>query len=57
MSDISVQFCSVIQLCLTLGDPMNLSTPGLPELYLNKALISKMPRHKENLHPSANICP
>ena len=27
------------------------------ELYLNKALISKMPRHKENLHPSANICP
>ena len=26
----SVQFSSVAQLCLTLSDPMNLSTPGLP---------------------------
>ena len=26
----SVQFCSVAQSCLTLCDPMNLSTPGLP---------------------------
>ena len=26
----SVQFSSVAQLCLTLCDPMNLSTPGLP---------------------------
>ena len=26
----SVQFCSVIQSCLTLCDPMNCSTPGLP---------------------------
>ena len=26
----SVQFSSVIQLCLTLSDPMNCSTPGLP---------------------------
>ena len=26
----SVQFSSVIQLCLTLCDPMNCSTPGLP---------------------------
>ena len=25
-----VQFSSVTQLCLTLCDPMNLSTPGLP---------------------------
>ena len=27
---VSVQFSSVVQLCLTLCDPMNLSTPGLP---------------------------
>ena len=26
----SLQFSSVAQLCLTLGDPMNRSTPGLP---------------------------
>ena len=26
----SVQFCSVAQLCQTLCDPMNCSTPGLP---------------------------
>ena len=26
----SVQFSSVTQLCPTLGDPMNRSTPGLP---------------------------
>ena len=26
----SVQFCSVTQSCLTLCDPMNHSTPGLP---------------------------
>ena len=25
-----IQFCSVTQLCLTLCDPMNRSTPGLP---------------------------
>ena len=28
--DSSVQFCSVAQLCLTLCNPMNRSTPGLP---------------------------
>ena len=27
---LSVQFSSVAQLCPTLGDPMNCSTPGLP---------------------------
>ena len=27
---LSVQFSSVAQLCLTLSDPMNHSTPGLP---------------------------
>ena len=27
------QFSSVAQLCLTLGDPMDCSTPGLPVLY------------------------
>jgi len=27
---VSVQFTSVAQLCPTLGDPMNRSTPGLP---------------------------
>ena len=26
----SVQFTSVVQLCLTLGNPMNCSMPGLP---------------------------
>ena len=30
MKSCSVQFSSVTQLCLTLCDPMNLSTPGLP---------------------------
>ena len=30
LKDISVQFSSVTQLCLTLCDPMNCSTPGLP---------------------------
>ena len=29
-SELSVQFSSVTQSCLTLRDPMNLSTPGLP---------------------------
>ena len=28
---VSVQFSSVTQLCLTLCDPMNRSTPGLPD--------------------------
>ena len=28
--DYSIQFSSVAQLCLTLCDPMNRSTPGLP---------------------------
>ena len=28
--DVSVQFSSVTQSCLTLCDPMNRSTPGLP---------------------------
>ena len=30
LSPASVQFSSVAQLCLTLCDPMNRSTPGLP---------------------------
>ena len=30
MKDASVQFSSVAQLCSTLCDPMNHSTPGLP---------------------------
>ena len=30
---LSVQFSSVAQLCLTLCDPMNRSTPGLPVHY------------------------
>ena len=30
LKHISVQFSSVIQSCLTLWDPMNCSTPGLP---------------------------
>ena len=29
-TDISVEFSSVAQSCLTLCDPMNCSTPGLP---------------------------
>ena len=31
--ELSVQFSSVTQLCLTLCDPMNRSTPGLPVLH------------------------
>ena len=30
ITNYSVQFCSVAQSCLTLCDPMNRSTPGLP---------------------------
>ena len=30
MRNPSVQFSSVVQLCLTLCEPMNRSTPGLP---------------------------
>ena len=30
MQDVSVQFSSVAQLCLTLCHPMDCSTPGLP---------------------------
>ena len=31
ITNYSVQFSSVAQSCLTLCDPMNCSTPGLPE--------------------------
>ena len=30
IANISIQFSSVAHLCLTLCDPMNRSTPGLP---------------------------
>ena len=37
----SVQFSSVAQLCLTLCDPMDCSTPGLPGAYLNSCPLSQ----------------
>ena len=39
----SVQFSSVAQLCLTLCDPMNYSTPGLPAAAAAAKLLQSCP--------------
>ena len=46
---VSVQFSLVIQSCLTLSDPMNRSTPGLPG-------PSPTPRVHSNSSPSSRWC-
>ena len=52
---ISVQFSSVAQLCLTLCDPMNHSTPGLP-VQTNSWSPSK-PMSIESVMPSNHLIP
>ena len=47
-SKISVQFSSVTQSCLTLCDPMNCSTPGLP-------VHSPKPMSIESVMPSSHL--
>ena len=49
----SVQFSSVAQSCLTLCDPMNLSTPGLPVYHqLPKFTQTHVPRVGDAIQPS-----
>ena len=51
---ISVQFSSVTQLCLTLCDPMNCSTPGLPVITNSQSspcwIIQKAKEFQKNIY-------
>ena len=56
----SVQFSSVAQLCLTLCDPMNCSTPGLPvhhqlpqftQTHVHRVSDAIQPSHPLRVHP------
>ena len=49
----SVQFSSVTQSCLTLCDPMNRSTPGLPSITNSRSLTKPMPI--ESVMPSSHL--
>ena len=49
----SVQFSSVARLCLTLCDPMNRSTPGLPVHHKPRSLLKLMPM--ESVIPSSHL--
>ena len=50
---VSVQFSSVAQLCLTLCDPMNHSTPGLPVHHqLPEITQTHVHRVGDAIHPS-----
>ena len=60
-SPLSVQFSSVAQLCLTLCDPMNRSTPGLP---VHHQLPGSTQTHVHRVddaiqpsHPLSSPCP
>ena len=48
----SVQFISVAQSCLTLCDPMNRSTPGLP---VHHQLPEFTQTHVESVMPSSHL--
>ena len=49
----SVQFSSVAQSCLTLGDPMNRSTPGLPvHHHLPEFTQTHVHRVRDTIQPS-----
>ena len=50
---VSVQFSSVAQLCLTLCDPMNRSTPGLPVITNSRSLPKLM--STELVMPSSHL--
>ena len=49
----TVQFISVTQLCLTLCDPMNSSTPGLPVHHQHPASLKL--RSIESVMPSSHL--
>ena len=49
----SVQFSSVAQLCPTLCDPMNRSTPGLPSITISRSSFRLMPI--ESMMPSSHL--
>ena len=49
----SVQFSSVAQLCLTLCDPMDCSTPGFPVHHNSQSLLKLM--SIESLMPSSHL--
>ena len=49
---VSVRFSSVTQLCLTLCDPMNRSTPGLP---VHHQLLEFPQTHVESVMPSSHL--
>ena len=53
MNQHSVQFSSIAQLCLTLCDPMNHSTPGLPVLHqLPEFTQTHIHRVRDAIQPS-----
>ena len=54
----SVQFSSVAQLCLTLCDPMNCSTPGLPvHHHLPEFTQTQVHRVSDAIQPSHLLVP
>ena len=61
VSSISVQFSSVAQLCPTLCDPMNHSTPGLPVhhqlLELNQTHVHRVGDAIQLSHPLSSPSP
>ena len=50
---LSVQFSSVSQLCLTLCDPMDCSTPAFPVLHIPQSLLKHM--SIESVMPSNHL--
>ena len=55
---LSIQFSSVIQLCLTICDPMDCSTPGFPVIINSRSLLKLM--SVESVMPSNHLilwCP
>ena len=50
---LSIQFSSVIQLCLTICDPMDCSTPGFPVIINSRSLLKLM--SVESVMPSNHL--
>ena len=58
IKDISVQFSSVTQACLTLCDPMNYSMPGLPVHHqLPEITQTRVHRIGDAIQPSHPLSP
>ena len=56
--DLEVQFSSVAQLCPTLCDPMDCSTPGLPVLHrLLQFTQTRVTELVDAIHPSHPLSP